>query len=170
MSASSRLATAVASVLLFSVAAVPCLAAGAVVKVSLVDRGDTSMDTFDPSKVMGIGTGLNKPTPDKAMLNIKADKSAVPAGKVTFEATNNSKSIVHEMIVSPFPGDGKALPYDPKMNKVDEDSAGHLGEVSELDPGKSGSLTLTLAPGKYVIFCNIPGHYAMGMWTTITVK
>ena len=45
-----------------------------------------------------------------------------------------------------------------------------LGEVSELDPGKSGTLTLKLDPGTYMLFCNIPGHYMAGMWTTVTVK
>ena len=34
-----------------------------------------------------------------------------------------------------------------------------LGEVSELDPGKSGTLTLTIKPGKYLLVCNVPGHY-----------
>ena len=36
------------------------------------------------------------------------------------------------------------LPFVAADNRVDEDAAGHLGEVSELDPGKSGALTLTL--------------------------
>jgi uncharacterized cupredoxin-like copper-binding protein len=45
-----------------------------------------------------------------------------------------------------------------------------MGEVSELDPGKSGSLTLTLDAGTYMLFCNLPGHYMAGMWTFVTVK
>jgi uncharacterized cupredoxin-like copper-binding protein len=46
---------------------------------------------------------------------------------------------------------------------------GHLGEVSELDPHKTGALTVDLAPGTYVLYCNIPGHFDGGMWTTVTV-
>ena len=42
-------------------------------------------------------------------------------------------------------------------------------EVSELDPGASGSLTVALQPGKYLLICNVPGHYASGMWTEFTV-
>jgi uncharacterized cupredoxin-like copper-binding protein len=53
---------------------------------------------------------------------------------------------------------------------VDEDAAGHLGEVSELDPGASGTLTIDLKPGKYVLFCNLPAHFMNGMWTEITVQ
>jgi uncharacterized cupredoxin-like copper-binding protein len=52
---------------------------------------------------------------------------------------------------------------------VDEDKAGDKGEVSELNPGQSGSLTVTLAPGKYVLVCNVPGHYGAGMWAEFDV-
>ena len=92
-----------------------------------------------------------------------ADMTSAPAGKVTFEVTNASKDIVHEMIVSPVPAGGKMLPYLADEKNVDEDAAGHLGEVSELDPGKAGTLTLDLKPGKYVLFCNIPSHFMNGM-------
>ena len=44
-----------------------------------------------------------------------------------------------------------------------------MGEVSELDPGKSGSLTVTLNPGKYLLICNDPGHYVSGMWAEFDV-
>lgn len=44
-------------------------------------------------------------------------------------------------------------------NRVDEDKAGDKGEVSELDPGKSGTLTVELKAGKYLLICNVPGHY-----------
>jgi uncharacterized cupredoxin-like copper-binding protein len=33
---------------------------------------------------------------------------------------------------------------------------------------KSGNFELT--PGHYVIFCNLPGHYAKGMYGTLTVS
>ena len=31
-------------------------------------------------------------------------------------------------------------------------------------------LRLHLTPGKYLLFCNIPGHFANGMWTEVTVQ
>jgi uncharacterized cupredoxin-like copper-binding protein len=105
-----------------------------------------------------------------AMLGVKTDVDTVPAGTVTFNVTNGSKDIVHEMILSPLPADGSPLPYVAADYKVDEDAAGHLGEVSELDPGKSGSLTVDLTPGKYILFCNIPAHFMGGMWTVVTVN
>jgi uncharacterized cupredoxin-like copper-binding protein len=62
------------------------------------------------------------------------------------------------------------LPYDPNTDRIGEEKAGSLGEVSELDAGKTGTLTLTLDPGTYMLFCNLRGHYMAGMWTTITVQ
>jgi uncharacterized cupredoxin-like copper-binding protein len=61
------------------------------------------------------------------------------------------------------------MPYSTDLQKVDEDAAGHLGEVAELDLGQSGALTVTLKPGTYILYCNISGHYAAGMWTLLTV-
>ena len=37
-------------------------------------------------------------------------------------------------------------------------------------PTKSASLILDLAPGKYLLFCNVAGHYMAGMWATVEVK
>lgn len=140
--------------------------ADAVINVTLWDKGPDSA-TPDEKHPLGLGS---KGDMKMAMLGVKADVDTVPAGKVTFKVTNSSKDIVHEMIVSPAPADGQILPYLADQYKVDEDAAGHLGEVSELDPGKGGALTLDLKPGKYVLFCNIPAHFMGGMWTEITVK
>lgn len=141
-------------------------AQAATVKISLWDKGPDSA-TPDDAHPMGLGS---KGDMKMAMMGVKSDVKVVKAGSVTFEVTNASKDIVHEMILSPAPADGKILPYLADQYKVDEDAAGHLGEVSELDPGKSGSLTVDLKPGKYVLFCNIPAHFMGGMWTEITVE
>jgi uncharacterized cupredoxin-like copper-binding protein len=44
-----------------------------------------------------------------------------------------------------------------------------LGEVSDLDPGKEGKLTINLKPGEYLLFCNMKGHYQAGMLAHLTV-
>jgi uncharacterized cupredoxin-like copper-binding protein len=74
------------------------------------------------------------------------------------------------MLISPVKDKDTLLPFIENENRVDEEKSGDLGEVSELDPGKSGKLTLTLKPGTYILFCNVPGHYTAGMWATLTVK
>ena len=49
-------------------------------------------------------------------------------------------------------------------------TAKSLGEVADLEPGKSGELTLDLKPGYYALFCIIQGHYMAGMWKIIAVQ
>lgn len=134
------------------------------VKVDLWDKGGAISDTMD----MGFGM-KNADAQDKTM-GIKVDMDTIPAGKVTFEATNSSKETIHEMIVAPIAGMDATVPYDSNEERVKEEEAGSLGEVSELDPGKSGALTLDLKPGLYLLYCNIAGHFASGMWTTVEVK
>ena len=89
---------------------------------------------------------------------------------MTFDVTNASKTLVHEMVLSPIKDAKVPLPYDKAASKVNEDAAGHLGEVADLEPGKKGKLTLSLTPGRYIVYCNIAEHYALGMWTLQTVK
>ena len=38
------------------------------------------------------------------------------------------------------------------------------------EPGKTGRLTVTLPAGKYVLLCNLPGHFAGGMYADFTVE
>jgi uncharacterized cupredoxin-like copper-binding protein len=139
--------------------------ADAVVKASLWDKGGD----MDMSKNMGLGMGMHGKM-HMAMMGIKIDHASVAAGKVTFEVTNDSKDVIHEMLVAPVANVDVVLPFNANENRVDEEAAKDLGEVSELDPGKSGALTLELKPGTYVLYCNIPGHFMAGMWTTLTVK
>ncbi len=98
-----------------------------------------------------------------------ATPNTVKAGMVTFQDTNESKGLVHEMILIRKPADGKALPYDAKTQRIIEAKIKSLGEVSELDPGKSGKLTVTLKPGNYLLLCNQASHYMAGMSTPFTV-
>ncbi len=144
----------------------PALATGSVVKVSLWDKGPDSLDKIGDGP--GAGMGMPDAGASNEMVGITVDQTSVPAGKVTFEVVNASKDIVHEMIVAPL-ASHQPLPFDRAASAVQEEETTHLGEVSELDPGSSGALTLTLKPGKYILYCNVPGHYMLGMWTELTV-
>lgn len=133
------------------------------IKVSLWDKGPSSLMMDDAH--MGMMGKM-----DMAIMSVVVDQKTVPAGKVTFNVTNISKGTIHEMLVSPIKDENAVLPFIDNENRVDEEASGDLGEVSELDPGKSGALTLDLKPGMYILYCNVPGHYTAGMWTTITVQ
>lgn len=137
--------------------------AASVVNVSLTDLGG--------EKEMPMNLGMNMGgSMSKATMFVKLDKKSVAAGKVTFNVVNKSKDMVHEMIIGHLKNAAEKLPYVASDSRVDEEGSDHLGEVSELDPGKSGSLTLTLKPGTYILYCNVAGHYMAGMWSLLTVK
>jgi uncharacterized cupredoxin-like copper-binding protein len=104
-----------------------------------------------------------------AGMKMTATPDSVKAGRVTIHAANKSQALVHEVIVVRPPNDGAPLPYDERSGEVIEKQIKDLGEVSDLAPGKSGSLTVRLAPGTYLLICNQPNHYKAGMWTRLTV-
>ena len=143
----------------------PSYAAGTVVNVSLWDKGTTSEMPTD------LGFPATGKDMSKVTMGIAVSTDTVKAGEVTFEVLNSSKETVHEVIVARLKDATTPLPYLAGDAKVDEDKAGvHLGEVSELDPGKTGALRLDLTPGTYLLYCDIPNHYMAGMWTLFTVK
>jgi uncharacterized cupredoxin-like copper-binding protein len=101
-------------------------------------------------------------------MQIVLDHDTVKPGRVTLRASNLSKTLVHEVIVAHDPGK-KALPYDAQRDEVIEKRVHPLGEIGDLPPGKSGTLTLDLKPGRYLLFCNEAGHYKAGMVATLVV-
>ena len=138
--------------------------AATTINVKLWDKGGT----MDMSKGMGLGIGMHGDM-KTAIMGIDVDRKTVKAGKVTFAVKNISKETVHELIVSPINNADETLPYLNNENRVDEEHGSHLGEVSELDPGAAGALTINLKPGMYALFCNLPNHYMDGMCTLLEV-
>lgn len=157
-----RTAVFLAAGLLFAASATIASAA-TVVNVELWDKG--------AAMTMATNLAYATPGPDmsKATMGMKLSSASAPPGVVTFKVTNTSTDTIHEMIVMYMADPTKPLPYIDNENKVDEDKAGDKGEVSELNPGKSGQLTVNLKAGKYLLICNVVGHFAAGMWTPFEV-
>jgi uncharacterized cupredoxin-like copper-binding protein len=101
---------------------------------------------------------------------MKLDTTKVKAGPVLLQAVNQSKSLVHEVLVVPALPEGTKLPYDVRKDTVVEKRAHSLGEIAELEPGGHGKLSLNLKAGKYLLLCNQPGHYKSGMSTELVVE
>ena len=93
------------------------------------------------------------------------------AGSVKFEVKNSSSNMVHEFLILKTNMKFEQFPKDPQNPAVvDESKLKGVKELSsDLDPGKSGSLTMNLKPGRYVVFCNQPGHFDGGMHLVFTV-
>ena len=96
----------------------------------------------------------------KVVLSTKTAK----AGPVTFQVKNVGK-IDHELVVVKTGAAAGKLPV--KGGKANE--KGSVGEVAVLKPGKGGALTRKLAKGKYVLLCNLAGHYQAGQFASFTV-
>ena len=105
-----------------------------------------------------------------ATMGITVDKPEIPAGEVTFAVINDSQEFYHSLAIAPVADVATALPYLSDKMMVDEAAAGTVARGKELRPHDSGSVKVALQPGTYILFCNVGGHYVMGMWTLITVK
>ncbi len=106
---------------------------------------------------------------DGAVMGIKLDKATATAGKITFKANNKSAYYEHEMLIVKVENYSDALPYNVKERRVEEDKVNAVGEISETKSGQSAEKTFDLAPGKYLLLCNVEGHYEMGMFTAFMV-
>jgi uncharacterized cupredoxin-like copper-binding protein len=102
------------------------------------------------------------------------------AGAITFNITNTGDK-EHEFVVRKTDLKADALPLNADgSGEVSEDApelkeVGDPSELAEIKAGSTnGTLTVTLQPGHYVIFCNLHVeelvHYQKGMHTDLTVN
>ena len=103
--------------------------------------------------------------------NVKRDAAIVPAGTVSFRVLNQGPT-THEFIVVRTDRAPGKLPLQPDGLTVDEEGDGvHLlDEVEGLDIDDRQTMVLRLAPGNYVLYCNLEGHYLGGMYAALTVR
>ena len=108
---------------------------------------------------------------------LRAYPQTVHAGTVSLVAVNHGTR-THELVVLPVTTGtsvgSRAVGAD---NTVSE--TGSLGEASNscgrgagigIRSGATSWVTLTLAPGRYELVCNLPGHYAAGMYAELDVN
>ena len=135
--------------------------AGTVVHVTATDVGGSMMGG---SRMM------------RGTMQLTADRSTVERGKVSFLVTN-AGNIPHEMMIVPL-ADTQNAGTRPVGRDGRIDEAGSLaeaaascaeGEGDGILPSAAGWITLDLQPGRYELFCNLPGHYWAGMYTQLTV-
>jgi uncharacterized cupredoxin-like copper-binding protein len=99
---------------------------------------------------------------------ITLDQTTVNAGTVVFDV-KNSGTIIHEFVVIKTDVAQDKLPASAgEPGQMLED--GSVGEVEDVNVGESKQLSLKLDPGKYVLICNLAGHYLLGMHVGFVVK
>ncbi len=90
------------------------------------------------------------------------------AGSVEISAPNVG-GVMHELVLAKTNLDPAKLPTV-AGGEVDEEALDVPGEIPDVAAGSTGTATIDLEPGKYVMFCNLPAHYAQGMYGSLTVK
>ncbi|MDO9444014.1 MAG: sulfocyanin-like copper-binding protein [Dehalococcoidia bacterium] len=115
---------------------------------------------------MAVGTTVQV---DLTEYVVKPSVLSAPHGPVTFVA-KNSGTIEHELVVVRSDADVGALTMVADGSKVDEDAIDAVGEIPELEVGAEDSETFELAAGRYLLICNVEGHYTSGMVVAFTVE
>jgi uncharacterized cupredoxin-like copper-binding protein len=104
---------------------------------------------------------------DLSDFKVATDHVTVPAGHVVFGVRNHAV-MAHELVVIKTDLAPDQLPVDGTAAKAKED--GKVGELLNIASGSSRKLVLELAPGAYVLICNVAGHYQLGMRVGLQVR
>ena len=113
---------------------------------------ETTGTTTETSTTQTPTTGTTQAEQDvvakETEFKIALPKTAVHAGRVTFDVQNDGK-IPHDLVV--------------EGNGIDE-------KTPLLDAGESKTLSVELKPGTYDLYCSVPGHKEAGMDLKLTVS
>jgi uncharacterized cupredoxin-like copper-binding protein len=145
-----------------------CSILAALVFVPVACGGD---DDDDSSAEGSSGTTVTAAlgSSDDGEYTISLDKESVPAGEVTFKIANEGE-LEHEFeIVKTEVAEGD-LPVESEQADVEAEGGEEVDEVEDLASGDEQDLTVDLETGKYLLICNLPGHYEQGMVTSFTVE
>jgi hypothetical protein len=138
---------------------------GAVIDVSLSDMSSMMRSGQPGWRIWHTG-----------MMRLLATPTSAPHGTVSLRVTNLGV-IGHELLVLPLPatavpgrravGDDGTIDETGSRGEAFRDCAAGSGDG--ITPGATGWITLSLPPGRYELLCNLPGHYAAGMFAELDV-
>lgn len=148
--------------------------------------GDSSTSTAEKGTDINIAVGESGLT-----YFVRPDQTTVEPGTVTFAVTNVGE-LTHEFIVYSNPDDvvTGGLPINAELDEADLVEENIVGAApyatppivpSDKEPGDAdhripgggwgAELTVDLPAGKYILLCNLPGHYAGGkQYSALTVE
>jgi hypothetical protein len=114
------------------------------------------------------GSGLPVVRVSEQDFKIKAPRR-LRAGEVRFRLRNRGPD-THELIIVRL--GRRAIPLRQDGLTVDEDAleARTAATIEAVERGGSREKQVVLAPGRYVLFCNMAGHYLGGMHATLVVR
>jgi uncharacterized cupredoxin-like copper-binding protein len=87
--------------------------------------------------------------------SLQPSRASLPAGPVVVQLWNRGQD-AHDLRVERMSASGAMV--------------GPIQGVKITPPGTVSTARWTLAPGRYMLFCSLPGHMAAGMHVNITVR
>jgi uncharacterized cupredoxin-like copper-binding protein len=106
---------------------------------------------------------------DMSDFKIAIDHPSIAAGHVVIGIRNRA-AMLHELKVIKTDLAPDQLPVDGATAKVREDGIQKVGGLDNISGGASRKLVVELTPGKYVLICNVAGHYQLGMRVGLEVQ
>lgn len=100
--------------------------------------------------------------------SVSVDTTSAIAGDVAFTITNRG-TIGHEFLIVKTDIAPGEIPVVGDHFPEDADGIEVIDEIGEYAAGTTETLEVTLVPGSYQLVCNLPDHYANGMFTGFEV-
>jgi uncharacterized cupredoxin-like copper-binding protein len=91
---------------------------------------------------------------------VESSSTTTAAGRVTF-VVHNADGVPHNLVVLRTRRRPSSLPVTGAHGRARE--VGRVGGTRRLQDEETVRLTLTLRAGRYLLICNVPGHYQRGM-------
>lgn len=105
--------------------------------------------------------------------SIVPDVATMSAGAITFDVTNVGQ-IPHEIEIFPVADDLDVddIPIENQRAQMAKVGSVEIGEIEEdeLVGGAQVAATFQLEAGRYLLVCNIDGHFESGMWVEFVVE
>lgn len=91
---------------------------------------------------------------------------SVDSGLVRFNVANEGLAI-HELVIVQTDTAVEALPMDAGV--VVETELDIIGDIAEIQGGETRSEAFMLDAGRYLLICNVPGHFTLQMVSELNV-
>jgi uncharacterized cupredoxin-like copper-binding protein len=120
----------------------------------------------------GSASGPPRPVVELSMrdFSVRLSRATVPAGPVAFDVSNAGPS-THEFKLVRTDVVASELPLDASGLAVDDESRAlhRVGGIDTVALGGRHHLEIDLRPGRYVVYCNLEGHYLAGTYAQLDV-
>ena len=115
-----------------------------------------------PAAPAGTATSAGTVSVSLSEWKLAPARLAIRAGRVTF-VVRNAGTMAHELLVVRSDRHHHSL----RVTGGKAIEAGRLGRTTLIPTGATRRLTLRVPPGRYVLLCNLLGHYQAGQYAAL---